>query len=152
MAIKRGTMEAPVIYLIGSLRNPEVPLIGDSLREAGFETFDEWHSAGEIADDCFRDYCNGRGLTYREALQTYAAKHIFDFDKTHLTRASIVVLVMPGGKSAHLELGWALGQGKAGYVLFDKIPDRYDQMYQFANDMFFSKEEMVNELKLKHLS
>ena len=145
-------MIKPVIYLIGSLRNPEVPIIGDALRDAGFEVFDEWHSAGEIADDCFRDYCNGRGLTYREALQTYAAKHIFEFDKTYLTRPGIVVLVMPGGKSAHLELGWALGHAKAGYVLFDKVPDRYDQMYQFANDMFFSKEEMVDELKLKHIS
>ena len=145
-------MTKPVIYLIGSLRNPEVPIVGDALRAVGFEVFDEWHSAGEIADDSFRDYCNGRGLTYREALQTYAAKHIFEFDKTHLTRANILILIIPWGKSAHLELGWALGQGKAGYVLFDKVPDRYDQMYQFANDMFFSKEEMVNELRRIHLN
>ena len=49
-------------------------------------------------------------------------------------------------------MGGAVGKGKAGYVLFDKVPDRYDQMYQFANDMFFSKEEMVNELHTKYFS
>ena len=141
----------PLIYLIGSLRNANIPTIGDELRAAGFEVFDEWHSAGERADDAFKDYCDGRGLSYKEALQTYAAKHIFEFDKTHLTRASIVVLVMPAGKSGHLELGWALGQGKAGYVMFEEIPERYDQMYQFANDIFLSKEEMINELRHTHL-
>ena len=145
-------MTAPLIYLIGSLRNPHIPLIGDDLRAAGFEVFDEWHSAGERADDAFKDYCDGRQLSYKEALKTYAARHIFEFDKTHITRADIVVLVMPAGKSGHLELGWALGQGKAGYVMFEEIPERYDQMYQFANAIFLSKEEMINELRIKHIS
>lgn len=142
----------PLIYLIGSLRNSNVPKIGDELRSAGFEVFDEWHSAGEIADDSFRDYCNGRGLTYKQALKTYAAKHIFEFDRKHISRADIVVLVMPAGKSGHLELGWALGQGKYGYVMFEEIPERYDQMYQFANDIFLSKEEMIDELRRIHLN
>ena len=39
--------------------------------------------------------------------------------------------------SGHLELGWALGANKYGYVLFDKVPDRYDVMYKFATDVFF---------------
>ena len=137
----------PVIYLIGSLRNDEIPAIGDKLRERGFDVFDQWHSAGPEADDCFQAYRLGRKWSYREALNSYAAKHIFNFDKTHLDRANIAVLVMPAGKSGHIELGYFLGQGKPGYVLFDKEPDRFDQMYQFADDVFFD----INELG-EHLS
>jgi nucleoside 2-deoxyribosyltransferase len=54
---------------------------------------------------------------------------------------------MPGGKSAHLELGYMIGQGKPCYVFFDKEPERWDVMYQFAKDVFFSKEELLAELK-----
>ena len=55
-------------------------------------------------------------------------------------------MVMPAGKSGHLELGYMLGQGKKGYILFDKEPDRWDVMYQFATGVFFNKEELINEL------
>jgi nucleoside 2-deoxyribosyltransferase len=145
-------MTKPVVYLIGSLRNPEVPLIGDALRSAGFEVFDDWFAAGPIADDSWQEYEKGRGIHYKDALSGYAARHVFEFDLRHLNRASIAVLVLPAGKSGHLEFGYCIGQGKPGYVLFQEEPERWDVMYQFANDVFFSKEEMVNELKLKHLS
>ena len=34
------------VYLIGSLRNPEVPQIANKIRELGFEVFDDWHPNG----------------------------------------------------------------------------------------------------------
>ena len=58
-------------------------------------------------------------------------------------------MIMPTGKSGHLELGWALGQGKRGYILFDKEPKRVDIMYQFATDIFFNFQELLTELKKK---
>ena len=61
------------IYLIGSLRNPEVPLISDKLRKEGYEVFDDWYAAGEKADDNWRDYEQQRGRTYVEALSGLAA-------------------------------------------------------------------------------
>jgi nucleoside 2-deoxyribosyltransferase len=134
---------AQSIYLIGSLRNPDIPEIGKQLREAGFEVFDEWFSAGPHADDCLRDYEISRGHTYAEALQSYEAKHIFNFDLKHLTRCDIGVLVMPAGKSAHLELGYMIGKGKPGFVLFDEVPERYDIMYQFAQGIYFSPEALI---------
>ena len=36
------------IYIIGSLRNKNIPLIGNKLREAGFEVFDDWFSPGRL--------------------------------------------------------------------------------------------------------
>jgi hypothetical protein len=139
-----------VIYLIGSLRNPSVPVIAAHLRSVGFEVFDDWYAAGPTADDCWRDYEVARGHSYKEALQGYAATHIFDFDMFHLNRCDIGVLVMPTGKSGHLELGYLVGRGKPCYVLFDKTPERYDVMYQFAQAVFFDVNDLSNELKKRH--
>lgn len=138
-----------MIYLIGSLRNEEIPKIANKLREVGHEVFDEWHSAGPNADDHLRDYAKDRGLNHREALQTYAAKNIFQFDKRHLERADVVVLVMKGGLSAGVELGWSIGKGKKGYVLYNgEDPERLDVMLQFADGIFYSVEELIQALNV----
>jgi hypothetical protein len=134
-----------MIYLIGSLRNPKVPELSAALRSAGIEVFDDWFAAGPNADDCWRDYERGRGHTFQEALNGYAARHVFEFDRTHLERATSCLLYLPCGRSGHLELGWMLGQGKPGYVLLDN-PDRWDVMYQFATKVFASQEELLSAL------
>ena len=56
-------------------------------------------------------------------------------------------MLMPAGKSGHLELGYARGKNKPGFILFDKEPERVDVMYQFATDVFFSQEELFAELE-----
>ncbi len=119
------------IYLIGSLRNPQIPAIAARFRQVGFDVFDDWFAAGPNADDHWRDYERGRGHSFAEALNCYAAGHVFAFDLFHLTQADAVVLISPAGKSAHLELGWALGRGKHGYIVCAD-PERYDIMYKFA--------------------
>ena len=138
-----------VIYVIGSLRSKAVPAIANRLRALNkdWEVFDSWYSPGPHADDYLRDYCKGKGLSYKETLQDWAATHIFEFDHFHLLRATDVVMVMPTGKSGHLELGYALGKGKRGYILFSGTPKRVDVMYQFATDIFFSFDELGKELK-----
>jgi nucleoside 2-deoxyribosyltransferase len=139
-------MKINSIYIIGSLRNPEVPKFANELQAQGFEAFADWFSPGPQADDYWRDYATARGLSYGQALQSYAARHVFEFDKSHLDRCDAAVLLMPGGKSAHLELGYTIGKGKPGYILFDSEPERYDVMVQFATGVFFSKEDLFNEL------
>lgn len=122
-----------MIYLIGSLRNPKVPLVANTLREAtGVEVFDDWYAAGPEADDYWQRYEQGRGHTFAQALRGHAAQNVFAFDKRHLERATTAVLVAPAGKSGHLELGIHLGKGKPGYILLDGEPERWDVMYQFA--------------------
>lgn len=136
-----------MIYLIGSLRNPEISNIANRLREAtGEEIFDDWYAAGPEADDYWRDYERGRGRTFSEALQGLAARNVFAFDRTNLERADAVVLALPAGKSGHLELGWALGRGKKGYILLDNDPERFDVMYQFATGVFDNLEKLIDEL------
>ena len=135
------------VYLIGSLRNPKVTEVASEIRKLGFDVFDDWMAAGPIADDAWRDYEKARGHSYEEALAGIAAKHVFEFDLFHLDRSDIVVLLMPSGKSAHLELGYSIGKGKPGFVLFDTEPERYDVMYQFASGVFFALEDLLKALK-----
>jgi len=136
------------IYLIGSLRNENVPVLARELREElKIEVFDDWFSPGPKADDYWRDFEHIRGSSYKQALNNWAAKHVFEFDKFHIDRLPIGVLYMPAGKSGHLELGYMLGKGKKGYILFDKEPERWDVMYQFATDVFFDKKELIEALK-----
>lgn len=134
------------IYLIGSLRNDAVPRVAEVLRIAGWDVFDDWYSAGPEADDYWQRYETNRGHTYREALRGYAADHVFKFDRTHLDRCDVGLLILPAGKSGHLELGYMIGRGKPGYILLDKTPDRFDVMYRFATDVFSSTPEMLARL------
>ncbi len=128
------------IYIVGSLRNPEVPKAGRMLRELGYDAFDDWYAAGPEADDKWRDYEISRGRSYAEALDGYAAYHVFDFDKHHLDRCDAGLLIMPAGKSGHLELGYLRGQEKPIFALLDD-PERWDVMYRFCEKVFFSFEE-----------
>lgn len=135
------------IYLIGSLRNPAVPAIAWQLRQAGHEVFDDWFAAGPEADDWWQRYeQKNRGHTFSEALKGHAAQHVFHHDKRHLDRCDTAVLVLPAGKSGHLELGYMIGQGKPGYILLDKEPERYDVMYCFATGVFTDIGRLVEEL------
>jgi len=120
--------------------------VAEALRDAGHEVFDDWYAAGPDADDHWQAYELDRGHTYKEALYGPHAQTVFGFDLHHLELADVVVLVLPAGKSGHLELGWAAGRGKPSYILFDGEPTRYDVMYQFADGVFMDVKELISVL------
>jgi len=140
-------MEKKQIYIIGSLRNEKIPHIAKQLRELGFDVFDDWFSPGPEADEFWRKYEQVRGSTYKQALSNWAGKHVFEFDKFHIDRSQIGVLIMPAGKSGHLELGYMIGQGKPGFIFFEEEPERWDVMHQFATEICVTMDELKKELK-----
>lgn len=131
------------IYLIGSLKNDWIAEVAGGLRALGYDVFDDWRSPGPDADDHLRDYYRARGYNYRQIMESYSAKQIFEYDKKHLERCDEAIMVMPAGKSGHLELGTVIGAGKNGYILFDKEPDRVDIMHGFATGIFLSLDELL---------
>lgn len=135
------------VYVIGSLRNPRVPEVAEKLRSHGFEVFDDWYAAGPDADDTWRDYEKARGHDFISALEGEAAGHVFNFDLLHLRDCDAAVLVLPAGKSGHLELGYVLGMGKAGYILLDEDPNRFDVMYKFADRVTTNLGDIAEDLK-----
>ena len=135
------------IYIIGSLRNEKIPHIANELRKLGFIVFDDWFSPGPEADEFWRKYEKVRGSTYKQALTNFAATHVFEFDKHHIDKSDIGVLIMPAGKSGHLELGYMIGQGKPGFIFFEEEPERWDVMHQFATHICVTMKELETELK-----
>ena len=137
------------IYLIGSLRNPLIPEIANKIRwSTGHEVFDDWFAPGPQADEYWRTYEIQRGRNYLEALEGHAAQNIFNFDKKHIDEADAGVLILPAGKSGHLELGYIRGQGKPGFILLEEEnPERFDVMYQFATGVYGDLETLIDVLR-----
>jgi hypothetical protein len=138
------------LYIIGSLRNPSIKSIAASIREAlpTLDVFDDWISVGPEADDHWMTYERGRGRTYVEALRGRAAKHVFKFDKTHLDTSCGALMVLPAGRSAHLELGYMAGRGMwTGILLDNPDPERWDVMYGFAGGVYQGVGEVVDALR-----
>jgi hypothetical protein len=136
-----------LIYLIGSLRNPKVTELGRRLRADGYEVFDQWYASGPEADDKWKEYEVSCGHTFEEALAQDFARTVFEFDLSHIKASDTVVLVCPAGKSGHLEFGWAVRDGKKGYILLDPQVDRWDMMYQFAHRVLRTPEELITQLR-----
>ena len=133
------------IYLIGSMRNEDIPVLGRALRALGHEVHDEWYAPGPNADEYWREYELAKGHTFIDAIKGRHAEEVFGYDKKYLDRADTVVLLMPAGRSAHLELGYAVGQGKETHIVLDD-PDRWDIMYRFADHVWETKEALLEHL------
>lgn len=138
---------AKVLYLVGSLRNSRIPELASRLRAEmpGVEVFDDWYAAGPEADDYWKKYEQERGRTYEDALVGHAAKHVFDFDRHHLDRATHTLLVLPAGKSGHMEIMYAqYGVGSRTAILLDPDDVRWDVMYQFIPTILRHDHEIVD--------
>lgn len=115
-------MPSPYVYVASSWRNPDQPAIVDAIRATGADVYD------------FRNPPNGAGFGWEEIhpgwRQWTAAQYVaalehpraiegFASDFDAMQRADAVVLVLPCGRSAHLELGWAVGAGKRTAILLN---------------------------------
>lgn len=125
-------------------------MLAQRLREQveDVEIFDDWMAAGPHADDAWKAYSLDRKQTYDEALEGYAAKHVFEFDKFHLDRATHVLLVLPAGKSGHMEVMYGqYGVGAKTAILLDPDDVRWDVMYQFIPTILQREEQVAEWLK-----
>ncbi len=122
-----------MIYVAGSMSNRSGVLeVSRRLRSAGHEVFNDWIMPGEEADAKWQEFEQAQGRTFLEALYAPHANNAFQFDKRHLDCADAFVLVLPCGKSGHLELGYVAGKGKPTYILLNGEPEKWDVMYLFA--------------------
>ena len=148
MSYLQRDIALPLIYLAGSLRNPRIRPVGNALRAEGFDVMDEWHTPGERADDSWQEYERERGRSFKDALAGRGATNIFLFDKSYIDLCDALVVVMPAGKSAMLELGYASGMGKRVYILLDgNEPERFEVMPNFATSVFSTVDELVAEMR-----
>lgn len=142
------------IYIGGSLANARIRELGLTIQHSlslHTRVFNDWAAAHPEADDKWRDYEQEKKHTIQSALRGHAGQQVFNFDRLNLIAADIFVLVLPCGKSAHLEAGFMSGLREAGfgkkvYALIDQEPQRYDVMYNFFDAVFSTEDELLLHL------
>ncbi len=139
------------IYLASSWRNPNQPEVLGALREAGHEVYDFRNPAP--GNDGFSWLQLGLGspkdwtpAEFRNVLEHRTSRSGFDLDMAALRAAEATVLLLPCGRSAHLELGYAVGSGQSTYVLFDKTLDEPELMYRMCSRLCTSQQELIRAL------
>jgi hypothetical protein len=127
------------IYVASSWRNEVQPVIVECLRGLGHIVYDFRDSEGfhwsevdpTVEVEGFADY-GTRAANLSTMLNTPAARRGFARDMSALKLADACVLTLPCGRSAHLELGYAVGQGKVTAVLLDD-PCQAELMYNMVD-------------------
>lgn len=108
-------------YVASSWRNPFQQEIVAMLRRAGLDVYDfrepEPGVRGFAWSDIDPEWQAWAAQDYRKALDDPIAVDGFYRDFSAMERADAMVLVLPCGRSAHLELGWAVGAGKRTCIL-----------------------------------
>lgn len=137
------------IYLASSWKNvAEVRQLAARLRDAG-------HAVDDFTDDSrgrfvfhYSELGNPAELDAISFLQHNQARRAFLEDKKMIDWADAVVLLLPAGRSAHLEAGYAKGTGKQ-LVIYqpEGFPaGEFDVMYGFADLLTTSFDDMVEFL------
>lgn len=127
------------IYVASSWRNKVQATIVAVLRGVGHDVYDFKNPApgdngfgwSEI-DPAWQSW---NALAFRGALERPQAERGFGLDMAALRWCDACVLVLPCGRSAHLELGWACGAGKKtlALVLDDVGPHEPELMYKMLD-------------------
>ena len=109
------------IYVASSWRNPAQAGVVEALRADGHMVYDFKNPRpgdnGFAWSEIDSNWQNWTAREYIAALDHPTAKAGFASDFNAMKWADTFLLVLPCGRSAHLELGWACGQGKQTLVL-----------------------------------
>lgn len=138
------------IYVASSWRNKDQPRIIRILRESGHEVYDFRLPHGK-EDGGFHwseidpNWKQWTPAEFRTGLLHLTARKGFALDMEALEWANTVLLVLPCGRSAHLEAGWAVGAGKQVIVLLaDGEPEL---MYRMFSLICLNVAEVLHAIK-----
>lgn len=132
------------IYVASSWRNTQQPTVVKALRADGHKVYDFRHPSTEDSGFHWSEidpaWQSWSPADFRCNLQHALAITGFDLDMTALRDAELVVLVLPCGRSAHLEFGHAVGSGARGVILLsDGEPEL---MYRMADRLCLNISEL----------
>lgn len=138
------------IYVASSWRNELQPYVVDLLKKE-HEVYDFRNPApgnnGFAWSQIDRDWQNWSLDGFRNALKHPIAQEGFRLDMDALRWCDACVLVLPCGRSAHLELGWAAGAGKKTMALaYSKTEP--ELMYLMLDAVCVDFEEMLSVIRI----
>lgn len=109
------------IYLASSWRNQQQPGIVRLLRDYGHEVYDFRNPPGKTGfawqQLAAGDFTKWSAAEYRDNLKNPIAQAGFKSDFDGMLWADTFLLLLPCGRSAHLELGWAAGTGRRTIIV-----------------------------------
>jgi hypothetical protein len=129
------------VYVASSWRNALQPGVVSFLREHGHEVYDFRNPAegdhGFSWRECDPSWIPGSPTSAQrmtDMLATPAARRGFDNDSNGMSSSWACVLVLPCGRSAHLEAGWFAAMGRP-LVVFAPSPTEPELMYLLASHL-----------------
>ena len=138
------------IYVASSWRNPFQPTMVELLRLNGHQVYDFRNPPNGVPgfswSEIDPDWQNWTAEQYRHLLTTHPiAARGYTSDMRGMEWADTCVLLLPCGRSAHLEAGWFAGRGKRCVVL-TQDGEEPELMALMATDICGSPQEVVDRL------
>lgn len=147
------------IYLASSWRNELQPTTLDLLRKHGHSVYDfrnpedPWNrqrrgddSGGFRWSDIDNQWEGWSPWAFTQALNTPTADEGFANDWDAMLRAEVGVLLLPCGRSAHLEAGYFAGHpDKSLHILIPQLPEP-ELMYKMADGIHLTIESLLAAL------
>ena len=138
------------IYLASSWRNTTQPIFLRMLRDAGHEVYDfrnPENASGFQWKSLDPEWQNWTAREYRvNLLKNPLASHGYLNDMRAMEWADTCVLLLPCGRSAHLEAGWFAGRGKR-LIILTQDGEEPELMALMANHICISPREVIAILK-----
>jgi hypothetical protein len=124
------------IYVASSWRNDRQPEIIRTLRSNGYDVYDfrnpSFNDKGFHWFDIDPNWKNWTMGEYREYLEHPIVKDAYVLDTDAMRECDVFLGVMPFGRSASMEMGWAVGQCKTTILLLsDAEPELMVKMFDF---------------------
>lgn len=137
------------IYVASSWRNSYQPSTVITLRKL-YEVYDFRNPApgneGFTWGQLDRDWEHWSPARFRDALQRPIAQAGYLCDKEGMDWADTCVLLLPSGKSAHLEAGYMAGEGKRVIVYSPAPSIEPELMYKLLGKICITWDEVLEEL------
>jgi nucleoside 2-deoxyribosyltransferase len=134
------------IYLASSWRNAHYLKVLDRLRELDYTVYDFRTANGafkweEVSPDGMKTV-----ESYLKNINDEKCDIAFANDMQALENCDVCVMVMPCGRSAHIEAGFAVGMDKPVGILYHDDNFEPDLMHKMANLLTDSQEKLESWL------
>ena len=140
------------IYLASSWKNLQQPVVLEHLRAAGHEVYDFRHpepgNDGFAWDSVDPNWRKWGPKDYRKALNHKEARAGFYLDFHAMRGCDCCVMLMPCGRSAHLEAGYFVGAGKKLIIILPEGCEA-ELMYLMADHLCRDVDEALEFLGAK---
>lgn len=142
------------IYVASSWRNDHQQTVVKALRNVGHDVYDFKHptqgDAGFHWSEIDPNWANWTTQQYRDALRHKYASFGFNRDFDAMKASDACVLVLPCGRSAHLEAGWMKGAGKKVFAYIPSgITIEPELMYKMLDGIAYDIREILTWLAKK---